>query len=296
MEDWKGAFEAETLKEFFRCRFHEPLSLHTAWRVGGYARAFVEIEDMIQLKKVVEFCKKNNIPLIVIGGGNKMLFKEDYPGVVIKLVEKFKKIKVSGTQIIAGAGARIEDVCNVAYIHSLGGMEFGIDIPGTIGGALRMNAGAFGRCFADILKWLLLFDGKIKKLYKEEIPFSYRESGLREGIITYACLQLHREKKHNIMKKQLEYKQRRRSSQPIGMRTTGCVFKNPKEINVGELVKKLGLCGYRIGGAYISEKHGNFIITEDGASINDVLSLIEKIKGDALKVYGIKLEEEVKII
>lgn len=297
MEGGSKTYQIEGIERLCECRFNEPLGRHTAFGVGGYARVFAKVEDFLQMQKVVAFCKERGVPFLVMGGGNKLLFKEDYPGVILKLEGRFRKIKVFDFRLIAGAGAKIKDVVNMAYKHSLSGMEFAVDIPGTVGGGVKMNAGAFGRSFADAVEWLILFvDGAIRRISKESIPFSYRECGIKEGIITHACFLLKKEEKAKIKERQKEYRRRRRTFQPFGVRTAGCVFKNPEGVKVGELVKALGLCGHRVGKAYISRKHGNFIITEEGACTQDVLSLIERIKEDVLRKHGLRLEEEIRIV
>jgi len=287
-------------------RPRESLARHSSFRIGGPADIWVEPRDASDLRRVLAFSRERNIPTFVIGNGSNLLVGDNgFRGIVINLGSAlFKKIKIAGTRITVGGGYSLPKLVNVACGKGLGGLESMVGIPGTIGGAIYMNAGGYTnpiyRNIGDLVISLKVMDysGKVKVLKKEEIPFSYRTSGLDSYIILEAVLGFQKSSSKTLLQSSYKFLNMKKEKQVLDMPSAGCVFKNPKDFQFtcGQMIDMLGLKGKRIGGAEVSEKHANFIINRDCASAKDVTALIDFVRERVMKNYDIPLELEIKVI
>lgn len=271
-------------------------------RVGGLAQALYQPESLPDLMNFIRISKRSRISFLVIGGGSNIIVRdESIKKIFIRLTSPFfKKIEVSGTQLSAGAGVPLSELCHIVETNRLGGAEFLIGIPGTVGGAIIQNAGAQGASISDIIKDIKVLDEKVKVrvLKKSQADFGYRRSGLKQYIILGATFCLNRDDRRKIRRKIIQYMKRRLTTQDYTAPSAGCIFKNPQGVRVSaaELIEKSGLKGKRIGGACVSRRHSNFIINRKNAKAQDILRLIAFIKNKVNRQFGIRLEEEVKII
>lgn len=278
---------------------NEPMCKHTTFKIGGPADIFVTANTVDELKYVLKVAKENNIPVTCIGNGSNLLVKDKgIRGITVK--SKFKDITVNGEEIDVGAGVAIPVLARTAYEHSLSGLEFASGIPGTVGGAINMNAGAYGGEFKDIVINTTYLDENLElhTISKEEQKFSYRDSIFNKSnyIIISTKLKLKTGDKKAIKDKMEEDSKRRKAKQPINLPSAGSVFKRKKEYIAAEIIDKCGLKGYNINDAYVSELHAGFIVNKGTATAQDVLDLIEHIKNVVKEKYSIELETEIKII
>lgn len=273
-----------------------PLNKMTWLGVGGPAEILFTPADQDDL----EFFLANqpNAPLTVIGGGSNLLIRDGgIPGVVVHLGKPFDTLKIDGDKIICSTGVKNMEISKAAMEAGLSGFEFLCGIPGTLGGSIRMNAGAHGRSTSDIVEELSAFDiiGKKIVLQKNEIPFDYRTNALPDNwIFTEAVLKGTPENKENIQKRMTEYRQIREKAQPIGARTAGSIFKNPIGLKAWQLIEKAGCRGLKQGGAMISEKHCNFFINTGKATAQDFETLGETVQKRVFETSCIMLEWEVR--
>ncbi|MBU1905835.1 MAG: UDP-N-acetylmuramate dehydrogenase [Candidatus Omnitrophica bacterium] len=283
-----------------RVRFKESLKRHTSFRIGGAAKFFIQPKDIADLKLVLISAKKYNIPVFIVGAGSNILVDDKgLEAIVLSLsTAYFKKISYSQQYLEAGSGFSLNRMVSGAARHGLSGLEFLIGIPGTLGGALAMNAGAWGKKIADIVENVTVADyhGNIKKLDRKNIRFVYRGSSLQRYIIINARLRLCKKKKKEIQNTICEYLKARRSSQGDLALSAGSIFKNPTSGSpAGKLIEQCGLKGRRIGDAYVSPKHANFILNKNKASSTDVIKLISLIRRRVKDKFNIELEPEIKI-
>lgn len=278
----------------------EPLKKHTTMRVGGNAKYVFCPKDVHELKAVIDYCKSNNERYIVIGNGSNIIFMDDgFDGIVIKIFNLMSGSSIEGNLIKADAGCILSKLANLAKDNSLTGMEFASGIPGTLGGAIVMNAGAYGGEMKDIIEYvdILLDDGNVKRYSNEEMNFGYRKSIVDEGkIVLSAGLRLSKGDKSEIEAKMLELKEKRTSKQPLEYPSSGSTFKRPEGYFAAKLIEDAGLKGYRVGGAMVSPKHSGFVINYDNATAEDILKLIEDVRNIVNDKFGVLLEPEVKII
>ncbi|GIN61434.1 UDP-N-acetylenolpyruvoylglucosamine reductase [Robertmurraya siralis] len=281
---------------------NEPLANHTTLKIGGPADCFVEPSSIENLQKTMEVISDYQVNWRAIGRGSNLLVSDQgIEGVVIKLGTGINDLQLDGTQITVGGGYSLVALATQISRKGLSGLEFASGIPGSVGGAVYMNAGAHGSDISKILdKALILFeDGQLEWLTNEEMEFSYRTSVLqkkRPGIVIKAIFQLaegDREKISAEMKKNKEY---RKVTQPWDSPCAGSIFRNPLPNYAGKLIEEAGLKGHSIGGAKISEMHGNFIVNSGGAKAEDVLSLIQYVKDKIFENYQVMMETEVEII
>ena len=281
-------------------RLNEPLAKRTTLRVGGPADVYVEPATETELASVLKFCAARNAPILVLGRGSNLLVKDGgFRGVVISLAHKnFSQVQVAGYRLHCGAGARLKQVAMEAKKNSLTGLEFLEGIPGSVGGALRMNAGAMGGWTFDVVEAIrfMSFDGLVQERNAGEVKVEYRSCPLlKTHIALGAVLKAHPASKEVVEERMNEFARKRWTSQPAAP-SAGCIFKNPHSIPAGKLIDELGLKGTRVGGAVVSNEHGNFIVTEGKVTANDVLELIEIVKRRAKTERGIELETEVEIV
>lgn len=280
---------------------NESMKKHTTFKIGGNADFLIILENTHDLIKVKEYATKKNIPLFVLGNGSNLIVNDGgIRGIVVKLSSQ--NVECKDNLLIADAGVSFTKLSHVAYDNALTGMEWACGIPGTVGGAVYMNAGAYGGEIADIVKCVEYIDenGELKVLTKDELSFSYRKSVFNtnkiNGIITKCSLELKKGDKDSIINSMNDYLKRRKEKQPIEMPSAGSVFKRPEGHFVGQMIEELGLKGYSIGGAQVSNKHAGFIVNTGDATAEDVKNLIEFIKGKVMERYNIELETEVKFV
>jgi len=291
---------AESIREFTHAKitFNEPMKKHTGFRVGGCARYYAEVDSLFGLNLLLNLAKKHKIRVKIIGNGTNLLFSDlGYDGLVIDL-KKLNDVFFKRDEVRAMAGAKMDKLIKFSLDHRLSGLEALSGIPATVGGAVVMNAGAFGRNISDYLTTVeTRADGKIKLYDKDECKFEYRSSRFlrkKEAVVS-ASFSFPEGEREIVAASIKTYSELRKSIQPPGS-SCGSVFKNPKPHTAGALIDKAGLKGVSIGGATVSDKHGNFIITNSKAKAVDVYLLIHKIKRTVLDVFGIDLVEEVECV
>jgi UDP-N-acetylenolpyruvoylglucosamine reductase len=281
-------------------RRDEPLAKHTTLRVGGPADAYVEPASEVDLAAVLKFCGARGVPLFVIGRGSNLLVRDGgFRGAVICLSHpSFSKVEMDGVHLRCGAGAKLKTVAVEARRHNISGLEFLEGIPGSVGGALRMNAGAMGGATFDVIESVRLmdFDGNARELAPKELSVAYRDCDtLKNHIALGAVFKGRADSPESIAQRMSAFNQKRWASQPAAP-SAGCAFKNPPSIPAGKLIDELGLKGARVGGAVVSQEHGNFIVNDGNATARDVLELISILKAKAKAERGIELHTEVEII
>jgi UDP-N-acetylmuramate--L-alanine ligase/UDP-N-acetylenolpyruvoylglucosamine reductase len=281
-------------------RLYEPLSKHTTLRVGGPAQFWVEPRNEKAFSDLIRFCRDENQPLFVLGRGSNLLVRDGgIRGVVVHpRGGDFDKIEVNGSEITAGAGVKLREIAYAARAANLGGLEWMEGIPGVVGGALRMNAGAMGaQTFENVTRVRYLdADGNPHVKNRDELEVFYRRFPLLENNFAIsATFRAHPAEREEIDGRLRESQEKRRATQPIA-KSAGCIFKNPNSIPAGKLVDELGLKNSRVGHARVSEVHGNFIVNDGGATAAEMLQLIGKIQNEARAKRGIELETEVQIV
>jgi UDP-N-acetylenolpyruvoylglucosamine reductase len=281
-------------------RHNEPLAKHTTLRVGGPTDVYVEPPNEDDLANVVKFCGEHGVPFFILGRGSNLLVRDGgFRGVVICLSQPhFSKIEIVGEKIFCGAGAKLKNVSVEAKRNDLSGVEFLEGIPGSVGGALRMNAGAMGGATFDAVESVRVmdFDGHVRELAPAEMAVEYRScAALKDHIALGAVFRCQTLPRAEIEQRMKGYSEKRWGSQPAAP-SAGCIFKNPGAIPAGRLVDELGLKGARVGGAVVSAEHGNFIVNDGKATARDVLELISILKAKARTERGIELHTEVEII
>ena len=280
----------------------EELARHTTMKIGGPADLFIEPTSIEGLKKTMQLVQKYRINWRAIGRGSNLLVSDQgIDGVVIKLGNNLKEMKLVGTQLTVGAGYSIVALSVLISKKGLSGLEFASGIPGSVGGAVYMNAGAHGSDISKILTeaHILFEDGSLQWLTNEEMEFSYRTSVLqrkRPGIVVEARFQLTEGDKEQIVAVMQKNKDYRKVTQPYDSPCAGSIFRNPLPHFAGKLIEEAGLKGFQIGGAQISEMHGNFIVNTGSAKAFDVLQLIQYVKKTIMEKYNIQMETEVEII
>lgn len=279
----------------------EPLKAHTTFRIGGVARFVVTPNNIETLAETIRLCNREQVPYYVIGNGSNLLVSDTgYQGVIIRLYRTLDYICVEGEQLIAGAGALLVSVCRRAMHEGLTGMEFASGIPGTIGGALVMNAGAYGGEMKDIVREVTIMSpqGEVRKLTGEEMNFGYRRSIASEQglIILEARLKLETGVKEEIESKMRELSITRKEKQPLEYPSAGSTFKRPEGYFAGKLIDDAGLRGYQVGGARVSDKHCGFVINTGDATAADVIQLIQDVRNKVKLQAGVTLEPEVKLL
>ena len=281
---------------------NELLAKHTTFRIGGPARYFLTPGSEETLKKAILMCKENDIDFYVIGNGSNLLVSDKgYDGVVIKIGENLREIRCEGDKIYATAGATLAGIAQTALKNSLTGFEFAAGIPGTLGGALVMNAGAYGGEMKQVVESAKLLDseGNFVVLSNEELELGYRKSIIsKKGyIVLSAVIKLdYIEDVCAIRARMSELAAQRREKQPLEYPSAGSTFKRPEGYFAGKLIMDAGLRGYTIGGAAVSEKHCGFVINKDGATADDVKRLIEHVRVVVLDKFDVELEPEVKLL
>ena len=279
----------------------ELMSRHTTFRIGGPADFFVTPEKKEQIGQIIELCRGRNIPYYIVGNGSNLLVGDrGYRGVIIQVFKKMIQIRAEGEKIYAQAGALLSKVAAAALEASLTGLEFASGIPGTLGGALRMNAGAYGGEMKQVTEsaQVLTPDGEILVIPVDELGMSYRTSVISRNdyVVLEAVLKLHRGSQEEIRACMEELKEKRVSKQPLEYGSAGSTFKRPEGYFAGKLIEDAGLRGFRVGDAQVSEKHCGFVINRGAATAAEVVQLMDQVRMRVKEKFGVDLEPEVKKI
>ncbi|MDD7795641.1 UDP-N-acetylmuramate dehydrogenase [Clostridium sp. 'White wine YQ'] len=277
-----------------------PMSEHIYFKVGGPVDFLVSPRKKEQVAEIVKLCSLEKVPYYIIGNGSNLLVKDGgIRGVVIKLTE-LKDIRIEDNLIYADCGALLKDVSKLALEHSLTGFEFACGIPGSVGGAVFMNAGAYDGEISNVIKWAEIIDDNfnIIKLNKEDLKLGYRSSVVMEegNVVLGACFELTNGDKDKIEARVNELTSRREEKQPLEYPSAGSTFKRPEGYFAGKLIQDSGLKGFSIGGAAVSEKHSGFIINKDKATAQDIIDVIHHVQKTVKEKYGVELHTEVRIL
>ncbi|MDL1956693.1 MAG: UDP-N-acetylmuramate dehydrogenase [Candidatus Desulfofervidus auxilii] len=292
----------KNLEKFGKVKYNYPLSHLTTFKIGGVAKAVVWINKEVFLPEIISYLRKISCPYYILGkGSNVLALDEGFCGVIIKPVFKEIYYQKGENRVVltVSSGLKISELLNFCLKNNLSGLEFLAGIPGSIGGAIFGNAGAFGYCIGERVKRIKIFSPKTGIFWKEwsKKHFGYRKTDLSsEIVILKAELLLEFSSKDKIKKSINNYFRKKLNTQPLFSPSAGCVFKNPDKASAGYLIEQAGLKGKKIGDAKISEKHANFIINTGKAKAKDVLELIKLIQTEVKKQTGIKLEPEIRII
>src|SRR5579884_851364 len=281
-----------------------PLARLTTIRTGGRAELFARPGSVEELERLLRWASGEGIEVGVVGSGSNLLVADDgVHGLVLKLDKELSKIELDGTRIYCGAGARLPTVAAKAARAGLGGLEFGVNIPGTVGGAVRMNANAYGGELGRVLEWVEVASGAgTERRAPAELGFSYRRSGLSpQEVVARACFALERADVGLLKATLADMRAKRRAAQPVGVKTFGSTFKNPDDPRAegrtaGQLLDAAGCRGLRIGGAGFSDKHANFVVNHGDATTADVLAVMSEGRRRVLERFGIALEPEVQTL
>ena len=279
---------------------NEPMCDHTSFKIGGRASVFITPSTEDEILYAVKYANENKIPYYVMGNGSNLLVcDEGFDGIIICIGKNFSQITTNGCKICAQAGASLAKLSAEAAKHSLAGLEFASGIPGTVGGAVVMNAGAYGGEIKDVAVKTKYIDKSlcIKTVEGDAHNFGYRKSCFTEGdIVLETVFELKEGDKKQITDTMLELNSRRKEKQPLELPSAGSTFKRPEGYFAGKLIEDAGLKGFKIGGAEVSTKHCGFVVNSDNASYADVVNLINHIKNTVKQKFGVELECEVKIL
>jgi UDP-N-acetylmuramate dehydrogenase len=283
-----------------RILFHEPMRNHTTFSIGGLAEILIIPKDLNDIRYSIIYASEAGIPLHFIGNGSKILVSDNgIRGVVVRIAKTLDNVEVSGNRLIAGAGCLLSKIIKIAACKNLSGIEFAAGIPGTLGGAITMNAGTYLGSMSDVVSNVTVIDLhhplRTVVLRAHECRFGYRTSTFLKNkiIILKAEMKMKRSNQKEIKAKINELLSRRKRTQPIDKNSAGCVFKNPPRVSAGKLIDMTGLKGFRKGNAKISETHANFIINLGDATASDVMFLIELAQEKVKEKYNITLEPEI---
>ena len=279
-------------------KLDEPMKNHTSFRIGGPADIMITVCSTDELRLVITACKENGVPWMILGRGSNLLVSDDgIEGAVIVLDGDFKNCEVVGDTIVSGAAMSLTRLCTIAAEHSLSGLEFAYGIPGSVGGAVYMNAGAYGGETKDVAAEAeyLTPDGEIGVFTNAELDFGYRRTIFKDNgfIILRAKYKLTPDNREDIQARMDDYMNRRRTKQPLELPSAGSVFKRPEGAFAGALIEGCGLKGRTVGGAQVSEKHAGFIVNIGSATAEDVLGLVELIRETVQRETGYTLECEI---
>lgn len=284
-----------------RALVDEPMKQHTTFRVGGNADYFVMPQSAEEVKNIVTLCKEADMPYYILGNGSNLLVGDKgYRGVIIQIYKEMNHIRIDGDKVIAQAGALLSRVGTATLEAELTGFEFAAGIPGTVGGAVFMNAGAYGGEMKDIIAnaTVLTQDGDIVTINKEDLELGYRTSVIaKKGyVVLEAEYQLQKGDKEAIRARMDELKVQRVTKQPLEYPSAGSTFKRPEGYFAGKLIQDAGLRGFQVGGAQVSEKHCGFVINKDQATAADIQELMRQVSDKVMQEFGVKLEPEVKTL
>ena len=284
-----------------KVRINEPMNRHTTFRIGGPADYFLLPSSSEEVKGILEICKEESLQYFILGNGSNLLVSDEgYRGVIIQLYRNYGGLTVEGTEIRAGAGVLLSQIAATARNESLTGFEFAGGIPGTLGGAVVMNAGAYGGELKDVLKEAVVMDreGNIFTVPVEKLAMGYRTSLVKTAgyLVLEVVISLKKGSQEEIRDTMKDLADRRISKQPLEYPSAGSTFKRPEGYFAGKLIMDSGLRGYSVGGAMVSEKHCGFVINKGNATAEDVVSLMKHVTEVVQEKYGVTLEPEVKFL
>ena len=283
-----------------RLRFDEPMARHTYFGIGGAAAAYLEVSTIDELSAVAQLKKRWNVPVAIIGRGSNLLVSDaGYGGIVVRLIGEFDELEFDGNRVRAGAGVSLPKLSKNTASRGLSGADFALGIPGSVGGALIMNAGAWGSSFGDLVEYVqvMTHEGELIDLNRDEAQFGYRSSRFDAYFcVTSVLLNLKPSDVETVTARMQELYKQKIESQPFVEENAGCMFKNPAGHSAGKLIDECGLKGCRVGGAEVSKIHGNFILNTDHAIAQDVLDLVHHIQTHVKRQKGVDLEMEVKLL
>lgn len=293
--------ELKTLLKEDSIRYNEPMSKHTTFRIGGNAAVMVFPKTVEDISALLKWKEENQVPFVIVGNGSNLLVSDKgFDGVVMKLQSNFNELTEENGRIIAQAGCSLYKLAAFAREHGLSGLEFAGGIPGTVGGAVRMNAGAYDGEMSQVIEQVVALDhrGNRKVFHKEECKFGYRRSIIKdeEYYVVEAVFQLSKGEYDAIKEKQEGFDRLRRQKQPLEFPSAGSTFKRPEGYFAGKLIQDAGLRGYQVGGAAVSEKHCGFVINKEKATAKEVMQLIQDVQSEVQKQFGVTLEMEVERI
>ena len=278
----------------------EPMQKHTTFRVGGAAKYFAMPKNTEEIQTLIAYCREQKLTYYVLGNGSNVLFTDDgYDGMIIQIGSAMSTIQVAGNSMYVQAGAILAKTAKLAYEEGLTGMEFAAGIPGSVGGAVVMNAGAYGGEMKDIVAYVdvLSTDGELRRYTGDEMGFGYRHSIIdADKIVVGVGLTLDKGDKTAILDRMNELAEARRSKQPLEYPSAGSTFKRPEGYFAAKLIDDSGLRGYRVGGAMVSDKHCGFVVNVDHASSADVLAVMKHVEEVVKEKYNVTLEPEVRVI
>lgn len=296
--DLQAIFAGCTAKELL---LEEPMAKHTSFRIGGPADVLAQPADEAELAALLKRAGEHAVPVTLVGNGSNLLVRDKgIRGLVIKLSNLFSSITVDGNVLTFGSGISLAMASKKAASLSLSGLEFAVGIPGTIGGAVYMNAGAYDGEMAKVVTSVRVMDreGKISELKASELAFAYRHTALQNSglIVTSVTCVLQPDEADAIAAKMADFSQRRISKQPLELPSAGSMFKRPVGYFAGTLIEQTGLKGYTVGGAQVSTKHAGFVVNVGGATAKDVLQLISDVQSKVFAAHGVRLEPEVLVL
>lgn len=282
-------------------RLQEPMANHTTFQIGGPAQIFVIPETTEEIRQIVRLCKDREVPYFVLGRGSNLLVSDaGMEGVVLQIYDNYSDFSIDGNQVKAQAGVMLSKLGYAVKEKGLNGFEFAAGIPGTLGGAVMMNAGAYGGEMKDIITSVQLMDedGNLLEKSCDEMEFSYRHSILTEQklLVLGATITLTQGDKKMIEERMRELAAARRKKQPLEFPSAGSTFKRPEGYFAGKLIMDAGLCGYQVGGAQVSEKHCGFVINRGNATAADVLQLVTDVKKKVYEKFQVELEPEIRLV
>lgn len=281
--------------------YNEPMKNHTSFKVGGPADIFIEPDDRAELVKAIKDLREQGVSYYIIGNGSNLLVSDKgLRGAVVKIGDKFGSVSINNDIITAESGVLLSTLSKMAAREGLTGMEFASGIPGSLGGAVTMNAGAYGGEMKDIVEWVEVLDQdlNIKRLKNDEMKFMYRKSIIEPGkhIVIRCCIRLKKGNKDEIDNKMAELAEKRKSKQPLHLPSAGSTFKRPEGYFAGKLIEDAGLRGFSIGGAQVSTLHCGFVVNNGDATAKDVYDLIRHVQKTVFEKFNVMLEPEVKIL
>jgi UDP-N-acetylmuramate dehydrogenase len=289
-------FEKFLKENKIKVRFDEPLYKYTTFSIGGPAKYFILVENPEQLIQVIDACNNCQIDYYILGGGSNLLISDKGVYAAVIHLSNFSQVYFDGNLVIVGANYSLPRLVKQCVQRGLGGLEPLAGIPGTVGGAVVMNAGGNYGTIGDVVSFVYVIDNtEIIQMERHDIEFSYRDSNLKDKMVISAGFRLNPCDKEILEINYQNIIREKRKSQPLDKSSAGCVFKNPPDNSAGRMIDRCGLKGYRIGDAVVSEKHANFIVNEGRASSNDVLRLIDVIREKVFKFFKTFLELEIRV-
>lgn len=279
---------------------NESMARHTTFKVGGMASIFGLINSLEELRIIANLAKKAKVSLLVIGRGSNLLVSDQgFNGIILRLGNYFGRVNIDDEYVQAGASITLPKLIQATYKAGLRSLAFAVGIPGTLGGALMLNAGAYGECIGSFVRNVTVYspNGELRGYDRSEINFDYRSSSLRDkGVILEAVLKLEKGDLTLIKLRMERYFKARKDSQPLNFASAGSIFKNPPDLFAGRLIEEAGCKGWQQGDAMVSEKHANFIVNLGNAKADDIHKLIQRVKDEVHTKKGIRLEPEITLV